>query len=148
MITPLYDQNLSPDKMSAIHKRAFIQERPWTSEEFGALINQPGIRIFGLNHCFVVGRLILDELEILTLACAPSYQRQGIASVLLTKLLSVASKEGGHSAFLEMAADNLTAKALYNKFGFELVGGRSDYYKRKDGSCCDALLLRKSLLSN
>jgi len=45
-----------------------------------------------------------------------------------------------------MAADNLAAKALYNKLEFELVGRRSDYYKRKDGIRCDALVLRKRLI--
>jgi len=143
---PFTDQTLSPGAMADIHNQAFTRERPWTSEEFTLLIGQPNTRSLSLNRSFAVGRLILGELEILTLACAPSHQRQGNAFALLSELLAIASKEGGHSAFLEMAADNLAAKALYNKLEFELVGRRSDYYKRKDGIRCDALVLRKRLI--
>ena len=132
--------------MADIHNQAFTRERPWTSEEFTLLLGQPNTRSFSLNRSFAVGRLILGELEILTLACAPSHQRQGHASALLLKFLEMASKEGGHSAFLEVASDNLAAIALYNKFAFEQVGCRTDYYKRRDGTCCDALTLQKHLI--
>ena len=141
------DYILSAHEMAGIHEQAFADERPWTSEEFENLISQSNTRSLSVAQCFVLGRFVLGELEILTFACAPLDRRQGHASALLLKFLEMASKEGGHSAFLEVASDNLAAIALYNKFAFEQVGCRTDYYKRRDGTCCDALTLQKHLIS-
>jgi ribosomal-protein-alanine N-acetyltransferase len=139
---------LSADEMAIIHEQAFTEERPWTSEEFENLISQSSTRSLAIARCFVLGRFILGELEILTFACAPLDRRQGYASALLLKLLAMASREGGHSAFLEVAADNLAAIALYHKFAFEQVGCRTNYYKRRDGTRCDALTLRKQPITS
>jgi ribosomal-protein-alanine N-acetyltransferase len=46
---------------------------------------------------------------------------------------------------LEVAADNAPALGLYKSLEFEQVGRRSGYYQRRDGTQCDALILRKSL---
>ena len=137
------DYILSADEMAGVHEQAFVEERPWTSEEFENLISQSSTRSLSIARCFVLGRFVLGELEILTFACAPLDRRQGYASALLLRLLAMVSREGGHSAFLEVAADNLAAIALYNKFAFEQVGCRTNYYKRRDGTRCDALTLRK-----
>ena len=142
------DYILSADEMAGIHEQAFAEERPWTSEEFENLISQSSTRSLAIARCFVLGRFILGELEILTFACAPLDRRQGHASALLLKFLAMASKEGGHSAFLEVASDNLAAITLYNKFAFEQVGCRTDYYKRRDGTRCDALALQKQLITS
>ena len=142
------DYILSADEMAGIHQQAFGEERPWTLREFENLISQSSTRLLSVAQCFVLGRFVLDELEILTFACAPLDQRQGYASALLMKLLEMASKEGGSSAFLEVASDNLAAIALYNKFAFEQVGCRTNYYKRSDGTRCDALTLRKQPITS
>ena len=110
--------------MAQILKDAFVLERPWTAEEFDNLAAQSSIKILSVADCFVFGRLTLDELEILTVACSPSEQRQGYAFMLMMELLSLTKKEGGHSVFLEVAADNIAARALYRRLGFDQVGCR------------------------
>ena len=132
--------------MAQIHREAFVLERPWTAEEFDHLVAQPSSKILSVAACFVFGRLTLEELEILTIACSPSEQRQGYAFMLMMELLSVTKKEGGHSVFLEVAADNIAARALYRRLGFDQVGCRKNYYKRGNGFSCDAFLLKKSLI--
>ena len=121
-------------------------ERPWTADEFDNLAAQSSIKILSVADCFVFGRLTLDELEILTVACSPSEQRQGYAFMLMMELLSLTKKEGGHSVFLEVAADNIAARALYCRLGFDQAGCRKNYYKRRNGLSCDAFLLKKSLI--
>ena len=79
--------------MAQIHKDAFVLERPWTAEEFDNLAAQSNIKILSVADCFVFGRLTLDELEILTVACSPSEQRQGYAFMLMMELLSLTKKE-------------------------------------------------------
>ena len=69
--------------MAQIHKDAFVLERPWTAEEFDNLAAQSSIKILSVADCFVFGRLTLEELEILTIACSPSEQRQGYAFMLM-----------------------------------------------------------------
>ena len=132
--------------MAQIHKDAFVLERPWTAEEFDHLAAQPSSKILSVADCFVFGRLTLEELEILTIACSPSEQRQGYAFMLMMELLSITKKEGGHSVFLEVAADNIAARALYRRLGFDQAGCRKNYYKRRNGLSCDAFLLKKSLI--
>ena len=73
--------------MAQIHKDAFVLERPWTAEEFDHLAAQSSIKILSVADCFVFGRLTLDELEILTIACSPSEQRQGHAFMLMMESL-------------------------------------------------------------
>tara|TARA_B100001059_G_C17574010_1_gene446429 strand:- start:70 stop:468 length:399 start_codon:yes stop_codon:yes gene_type:complete len=132
--------------MAQIHREAFVLERPWTAEEFDHLAAQPSSKILSVADCFVFGRLTLEELEILTIACSPSEQRQGYAFMLMMELLSITKKEGGHSVFLEVAADNIAARALYRRLGFDQAGCRKNYYKRRNGLSCDAFLLKKSLI--
>jgi ribosomal-protein-alanine N-acetyltransferase len=44
-----------------------------------------------------------------------------------------------------VAAENDAAQALYALCGYTLAGERSGYYRRKDGSRIDAVLMRKAL---
>ena len=46
--------------------------------------------------------------------------------------------------FLEVAADNLAAIALYQATGFAKVGVRKGYYPHPDGAK-DALVMRRTL---
>jgi ribosomal-protein-alanine N-acetyltransferase len=81
----------------------------------------------------VVGMLVLwmivDEAHIATLAIHPELRRQGIAEQLLITALEKASEEGAQSALLEVRAGNDAAQALYQKYGFKVVGRREHYYK-------------------
>ena len=134
--------------MAEIRNQAFRQERPWSAIEFEDLMQQPGVFGISQSHCFVLGRLVVDELEILTVACAPSHQKQGHARTVMLNLLNRAVCNGGLWSFLEVASDNKPAISLYKGLGFAQVGLREGYYKRKDGAMLDALIFRKNLILN
>ena len=106
---------------------------------------QPGVHVRAVPGCFAMGRLVLDELEILTVACAVEAQRRGLARQVMLSLFEPSAVLGARSVFLEVAADNVPALGLYKSLEFEQVGRRSGYYQRRDGTKCDALILRKSL---
>ena len=108
-------------------------------------MGQSGVFVISQSHCFVLGRLIVDELEILTVACAPSHQKQGHGRAVVAKLLDKAALNGGLWGFLEVAPNNNSAISLYNSLGFAQVGHRKGYYDRKGGPSADVLILRKSL---
>ena len=63
-----------------------------------------------------------DECEILSLGVVPERRRRGIGSALLAAIGEEAGRRGGHRVFLEVAADNAAARALYSTSGFIQVG--------------------------
>ena len=137
---------LSATELAQLHQQAFTKERPWSALEFKNLIAQPGVFLTCSSHCFALGRLVVDEVEILTVACAPSHQRQGLARQIIVQLLDEATSHGSVWSFLEVASDNTAAISVYQGLEFEEVGQRKNYYKRKDTAPCDALIFRKYLI--
>jgi ribosomal-protein-alanine N-acetyltransferase len=56
-----------------------------------------------------------------------------------------ARDRGAETAFLEVAADNAPARALYAATGWEQTGARRGYYTTPEGTKIDALILRRPL---
>ena len=136
---------LTPAQMAATHAAAFTQSRPWSALEFAALLDSPLVFAAGDARCFALVRVIADEAELLTIASHPDHQRQGLARTVMDQWQSEAAERGAASGFLEVAADNSAALALYRACGFETSGLRRGYYKRTDGAAADAVLMQKAL---
>lgn len=75
---------------------------------------------------------VLDEAEILTIAVLPPWRRRGIGGLLLRAALAAVAEAGAVSMFLEAAADNLAALALYERHDFQRIGLRKGYYAGVD----------------
>lgn len=133
---------MSPETLAALHAAAFAPARGWSAEEFAALCNNPHVTCYGGHASFALVRSLGDEAELLTLAVDPQVRREGKAEDLMRQWLT---RETANTAFLEVAADNHAAQALYRKLGFTLTGRRKDYYKRKNGTQVDALLMQLAL---
>ena len=86
--------------------------------------------------------MIFEEAEITNIAVLKDYRRCGIASLLLSSLLDEAFSRGCESAFLEVAKNNIPALKLYEKFGFEKINVRKNYYKDPPD---DAIIMKKIL---
>ncbi|MBD2465011.1 ribosomal protein S18-alanine N-acetyltransferase [Oscillatoria sp. FACHB-1407] len=84
---------------------------------------------------------ILEEAHITILAIHPDYQRQGLGQFLLYRLLIAAWQRKLEWVTLEVRVSNQAAIALYQKFGFEIVGQRRNYYPDTGE---DALILWRS----
>ncbi len=69
-----------------------------------------------------------DEAHVTTLAVAPSFQRQGLATTLLIDGVRVSLGAGARHLSLEVAAGNDGAQSLYRRFGFAPIGVRKGYY--------------------
>ena len=75
---------------------------------------------------FLVWRRVAeDEAELLNLAVAPPFRRQGIARELLKPLLNLL--DGG--IFLEVRESNVAARMCYKSMGFQEVSTRTLYYE-------------------
>ncbi|PYE84776.1 GNAT family N-acetyltransferase [Pseudoroseicyclus aestuarii] len=135
---------LRPEALAETHARAFAPERGWSAEEFAQLLAAPGAIAAGDAQAFVIGRAVLDEAEIVTLATDPVQRRQGRASAALAAFEEVAARAGVRSVFLEVAEDNAAAGALYRAAGYDAAGRRRRYYARPGGAV-DAVVMRKEL---
>ena len=76
---------------------------------------------------------VLDESDILNIVVKKSFRNQGIGSLLLKDLINVAISLKSTCITLEVMEENLSAIYLYEKFGFEKIGIRKNYYKDKNG---------------
>ncbi len=126
--------------MARLHAAAFTVPRPWGAAEFARLLAAPGTLLATESDGFALARVIADEAEILTIAVAPARRRRGVATRLLAGLLAEAAARGAMAMFLEVAADNAAARALYDRAGFCEAGRRAGYY-----GASDAVILRKPL---
>ncbi len=95
---------------------------------------------------YISAQKVLDELDIFNVAVSPDARRQHIGQALLEKLLESARTlraEGELERItLEVRFSNDPAIALYQKFGFEEVGRRKNYYEkpREDAVLMDLVL--------
>lgn len=133
------------DDMAKTHAAAFTQSRPWSAAEFADLLDSPLTFAIGDARCFALVRVIADEAELLTIATQPAHQRQGLARQVMQDWQDLARTRGATEAFLEVAADNTPAQALYQACGFATCGTRPGYYARKGAAPVDAVLMRCSL---
>lgn len=80
---------------------------------------------------------IVDTLEILNIVTKKDKRNLGIASQLLQYIIEEGKKKQIHTIFLEVNEHNLPARHLYEKFHFQQVGLRKNYYHHTD----DAILM-------
>ncbi|HKD20852.1 MAG TPA: tRNA (adenosine(37)-N6)-threonylcarbamoyltransferase complex dimerization subunit type 1 TsaB [Rhizomicrobium sp.] len=119
---------------------------PWDAGFFAQTLESSGgfgtiAEAHGATLGFVLGRAAADEAEILAIGVLPAYRRSGVGHRLLAEAGRRAAELGAARLFLEVATDNLAARALYHGLGFSEAGKRKSYY----GTGGDALILRGDL---
>jgi ribosomal-protein-alanine acetyltransferase len=82
------------------------------------------------------------QADIQTIAVAATARRHGLGRALMRQLIAQARERGAREVFLEVRADNPTAKALYDDLGFEAIAVRPKYYQ-PDG--VDAIVMRLTI---
>jgi ribosomal-protein-alanine N-acetyltransferase len=97
----------------------------WRPEDYLNFDIQVAIRE-GRIAGFAVSRITAPgECELLNLAVAPEFRRQGIGAELVRSLQTGPAV----CVFLEVRESNLGARAFYKRLGFQEVGLRRDYYR-------------------
>ena len=128
--------------LAALHAAAFPAPEHWGEAAIAAQLALPGgFGLFTPAGGMVLGRLAADEAEILALAVIPARRRAGLGRMLLAAAESHVAARGGRVVFLEVAATNTPARALYAASFYREIGRRSRYYR--DGT--DALVLARPL---
>jgi ribosomal-protein-alanine N-acetyltransferase len=108
---------------------------PWSPDALRwELEHSPVSRLYvlkdaeGRSLAFCACWHLVDELHINSVAVAPALRRQGVASELMRGVLAKAREEGAVKATLEVRRSNESARALYERLGFQVEAIRPDYY--------------------
>lgn len=141
-----------PDDARAIATlHASLFPTAWDSDAIQALIEhpaslaliavRPGRELVG----FIIAQIAADEAEILTIGVAPDRQRGGIGRQLVEGVARAATRSEARRLFLDVAAGNAPARALYAACAFVEIGRRKAYYTLPEGARDDALQLARDL---
>jgi [ribosomal protein S18]-alanine N-acetyltransferase len=137
--------------LARLHATLF--DAAWDAATFKELMAFPGSLAFAAGPGIagpersqgpwglVLGRVVVDEAEILTLGVAEQRRRLGIAGRLIEKLCRAAGKRGAQRLHLEVAESNSAARAFYARVGFQELGRRRAYYERPGAPPEDAINL-------
>ncbi len=142
------EASAAPD-LADIHASAF--HRPWSADEFAALMTQPGVMAWGVlrRHWFrparlagfVALRVAADEAEVLSVAVRPQARGRGYGRLLMEEALRSLYRDRIKTCFLEVDGANTVAVQLYRSLGFEIASERKGYY----GGVSTALVMRLGL---
>ena len=122
---PMPKKDLVSDIEKNKHKRHFVYEK--NGETVG----------------FYIISKILDEVEIYTIAVDELYRGQKIASNMLEHLINFSKEMKVSKIWLEVSTKNMPAINLYEKFGFEKIRLRKNYYSLTNE---DAFIMLKELI--
>ena len=99
-----------------------------------------GPRLLGYAGLYHAGGL--TSADLLTIATVPAARGRGIASLMLTELVSTAREVSCPEVLLEVRQSNETAQRLYARHGFVPIGRRRRYYQVPPE---DAVVMRLTL---
>lgn len=123
----------------------------WTRSQCAGILPMSGVYLTlardgaeGRPVGFSLFRSVAGEAELLLLAVAPAFRRQGIARRLLEDFIERSRSAGVARVHLEVRDGN-PAVAMYRAAGFETAGRRRNYYHGSDGDQFDALTLARNL---
>ncbi|XID76002.1 ribosomal protein S18-alanine N-acetyltransferase [Alkanindiges sp. WGS2144] len=113
-----------------------VQSHPWSQQLFIDSI-QAGhqctvLELDGTIAGFCILQKVLDEANLLLMAIASEYQKQGLGYQLLEQSIQ-ALGTGCNMIFLEVRQSNQAAIALYEKMGFAQIDLRKNYYPTAQG---------------
>ena len=134
---------------SHVEQIALLEERcfsdPWSVNSITSELNNPLslwiVAIDGENLAGYVGsQTVLGWADMMNLAVAPEYRRNGVGEELVKQLITRLRENDVSCLTLEVRVSNESAVGLYHKLGFTEVGRRPNYYHKPKE---DALILRK-----
>lgn len=136
------------DRVVALEQKAF--SHPWTRKLYLDALASYECWIMTVDNQHVghgVISQVLDEAHLLNIAIAVEQQGKGLGLQLLEHLMRRSSERGCVECFLELRESNQSAYRLYERFGFNEIGRRRDYYPAVGGHE-DALVMVCTLFAD
>ena len=130
--------------IAALHAASFAD--PWSAPSVARLIGGPGgfaliAALDGREAGFALLQCVPPEAELLSIGVDPAVRRGGVGRALLQHAAHDLMQGGGAVMFLDVAADNDPALALYRALGFQDMSRRVRYY----GGRIDAIVMQAGL---
>jgi ribosomal-protein-alanine N-acetyltransferase len=129
---------LSGDIDAVANLEIEVYPQPWSSKVFReelALANRRYV-VAEDGTGSVVGYagllLVEDDAHVTTLAVDPQVRRRRLGSRLMLALVAASLAAHARHLTLEVRMSNLSARRLYEQFGFAPVGIRKNYYRDED----------------
>jgi len=134
------------DAVLAIEVQAY--SFPWTRGNFidslaAGYVAEVLVDARGQLQGYFVAMPGVDELHLLNLTVAPSFQGQGLGALMLDALDQRMHDRGWLTLWLEVRESNQRAHALYLRSGFVAVGRRRAYYPAPHGAREDAIVMKR-----
>ena len=79
--------------------------------------------------------IIYEECNLVKIIIDENYRKRGYATLLIKQIFGDAKEKKAKKIYLEVRSDNIPAKNLYEKMGFERTNTRDKYYA--DGMSAD-----------
>ena len=121
-----------------VHTIAEIEKasipQPWSEAAFAeALTQENAVTLVaeadGEIAGFITGVFLFDNADIYSVATAEQHRKKGIGGKLLQAFFDTLSNEV-ETVGLEVRESNSAAISLYEKYGFERVGLRKNFYEQ------------------
>ena len=116
----------------ALEREGFVVEEQWSERSWqGELLGERRtVLIARASH--PVGVITLQTVDrsadLQRLIVAARHRRRGVGSTLIRAGLLAVHHQGARSVLLEVGYDNEPAIATYQRFGFEQLAARQNYY--------------------
>ncbi len=132
------------ESIAALHGLSFPD--PWSAPSIARLIGGPGgfaliAACDGGDAGFALLQCVPPEAELLSIGVDPRHRRCGLGRAILGHAARALMANGGEVMFLDVAADNEPALALYRALGFQDMSRRARYY----GGKTDAIVMQAGL---
>ncbi|MBQ1441918.1 MAG: ribosomal protein S18-alanine N-acetyltransferase [Clostridia bacterium] len=118
-------------EIAEIERQCFSE--PWSEKSLAEELNVPsavfltalaGGRVAGYMGVHHLG----DSAYVCNVAVPPEFRRKKVASALIGAQIAKAVEAGMSELTLEVRTSNIPARSLYEKFGFDHIGTRPDFY--------------------
>ena len=111
-----------------LHTLAFPKK--WGKDAIKQFLLDPLILGYGNKQGFFLARFIAGESELLTICTHPKIRRTGLGGNMMQIWLQESQKRSIKKLFLEVGVKNQPAISLYQKFQFEIISVRKNYYRK------------------
>ena len=117
------------------------------ADAFAKTYEAPRFEVYGiadqgaqiLAACLI--QMLGDEAEIIEIAVAAPERGKQRGHQLLAWLITKMRAKQNRRLLLEVACDNRPALGMYEKHNFVRIGERAGYYRRKEGTRIDAVVM-------
>lgn len=135
----------SAEALTAIHRACFPHY--WNLDAFNDFFSVEGTHALLIEDAaMVVYRVQHEQADIITIAVLPDHRRQGLAKALMEQALAHIRTLGATTLFLDVEEGNTAATQLYQGLGFKENRRRKLYYRQKDGTYTDALVMSRKVV--